>query len=402
MSGTSRWSVIAAYALVGAATQMVWLTFAAVTTVSADRYGVSVSAIGWLANVFVLMFVLLAVPAGILLDRHLRGALMLGAGLTAAGACLRLVGDDYTWLLVGGTVAALGQPLMLTGIASLARNYLAPEHRSAGIALATASTWAGFIAAFALAAVLSTAEQMPTLLVVHAGFAVLAAVVFGFTLRRPPPFADATLPSGVAQSLRALSSAWADPLVRWLCFFGFIPFGTFIALTTWTEALLEPAGVSVEMVGIILICTVLGGVIGTATLPIWASKRRKEVQLGIVAVVVTAVVCAILAFAPGAVTGITGLTLTAFLLLPMLAIVLEIVERGSETEGVASGMVWAVGNLGGLVVSTLIGFTVDNATLSFLLMGAVTLLALPILARLRAPVAALPDVHEVVSGTPQA
>ncbi len=117
--------------------------------------------------------------------------------------------------------------------------------------------------------------------------------------------------------------------------------------------------------------------------------------------VVTAVVCAILAFAPGALTGITGLTLTAFLLLPMLAIVLEIVERGSDTEGVASGMVWAVGNLGGLVVSTLIGFTVDNATLSFLLLGAVTLLALPILARLRAPVAALPDVHAEVAATPE-
>ena len=333
MSGTSRWSVIAAYALVGAATQMVWLTFAAVTTVSADRYGVSVSAIGWLANVFVLMFVLLAIPAGILLDRHLRGALMLGAGLTAAGACLRLVGDDYTWLLVGGTVAALGQPLMLTGIASLARNYLAPEHRSAGIALATASTWAGFIAAFALAAVLSTAEQMPTLLVVHAGFAVLAAVVFGFTLRRPPPFADAALPSGVASEPSRTQLRLGGPAGPVAVLLRVHPLRDLHRPDHLDRGPARAAGVSVEMVGIILICTVLGGVIGTATLPIWASKRRKEVQLGIVAVVVTAVVCAILAFAPGAVTGITGLTLTAFLLLPMLAIVLEIVERGIRDRG---------------------------------------------------------------------
>ena len=54
---------------------MVWLTFAPVTTVAADKYGVSEAAIGWLANVFVLGFVLLAIPAGFLIDRNLRGRL---------------------------------------------------------------------------------------------------------------------------------------------------------------------------------------------------------------------------------------------------------------------------------------------------------------------------------------
>ncbi|HEY3004487.1 MAG TPA: hypothetical protein VGJ44_19225, partial [Kribbellaceae bacterium] len=55
----SRWSVIAAFALVGAATQVLWLTFAGVTTVAAGEYGVSENAIGWLANVFPLVYVVL-------------------------------------------------------------------------------------------------------------------------------------------------------------------------------------------------------------------------------------------------------------------------------------------------------------------------------------------------------
>ena len=46
----SRWPVIAAFALVGAATQVLWLTFAPVTTVAAVHYGVSENAIGWLAK----------------------------------------------------------------------------------------------------------------------------------------------------------------------------------------------------------------------------------------------------------------------------------------------------------------------------------------------------------------
>src|SRR5579871_4309233 len=55
------WGVIVAYALLTAATQMLWLTFAAITTDSAHRYGVSEGAVGWLAEIFPLLYVLLAI-----------------------------------------------------------------------------------------------------------------------------------------------------------------------------------------------------------------------------------------------------------------------------------------------------------------------------------------------------
>lgn len=384
--------MVVAFSLVGASTQMVWLTFAPVTTVAADRFGVSVTAIGWLANLFVLCFVILAIPAGLLLDRHFKLTLLLGAALTATGASLRLGGDSFEWLLIGGAVAALGQPIILTGIASLTRNYLAPEDRAKGIAMATASTWAGFIAAFALGAMFSGADQIRTLLLVHAAYALVAALALASALRRPAPFAEAGPAIGSSSGLRDIKRVWSDPLIRGLCFFGFIPFGTFIALTTWTEALLEPAGVSVEMVGIILIANVLAGVIGTAILPVWAARRRAEVATGMASISLTAVACVVLAVTPGAAVALIALALAGFLLLPMLAIVLELIERhAGEDEGVASGLVWAVGNLGGLITTGLIGFTVGKPTLSFALMAAITLLALPVLRSLAGPVAALPS-----------
>src|SRR6202161_2931114 len=79
------WPVIAAYALVCAATQILWLTYAAITTETARRYGVSVSAVGWLAEIFPLLYVVLAIPAGILLDRWFCPALASGGGLGALG-----------------------------------------------------------------------------------------------------------------------------------------------------------------------------------------------------------------------------------------------------------------------------------------------------------------------------
>src|SRR3954464_1042251 len=93
----SRWLAIVGYSLVGAATQLVWLNFAGVTTVAASRYGVSESAIGWLAQVFPLLYVVLAIPCGLILDRWFRAGLIAGAVLTAIGAVVWLIGDDYGW-----------------------------------------------------------------------------------------------------------------------------------------------------------------------------------------------------------------------------------------------------------------------------------------------------------------
>lgn len=49
MSGIvrNRWDVVAAYALLGAATQVLWLTFAPITTAAAEHYGVGEVPAAW-------------------------------------------------------------------------------------------------------------------------------------------------------------------------------------------------------------------------------------------------------------------------------------------------------------------------------------------------------------------
>src|SRR5271163_3223514 len=83
------WRVIVAYALVCAGTQVLWLSYAAITTETARFYGVSVSAVGWLAEIFPLLYVVLAIPAGILLDRWFRPVLTGGGVLVALGGFVR-------------------------------------------------------------------------------------------------------------------------------------------------------------------------------------------------------------------------------------------------------------------------------------------------------------------------
>lgn len=377
---SSRWSAVAAFALVGAATQVLWLNFAGVTTVAAQHYGVSENAVGWLAQVFPLLYVVLAIPAGLVLDRWFRGGLAVGAVLTALGAVLRLAGDDFGWVLAGQTLVAVAQPLVLNSITGITGHYLTERDRPTGIAAGTASTFAGMVLAFVLSAVFPTADQLRTVIAISAGFAVVAAIALVAVLRTPGRQRHATPAAG----LGALRIAWGDGFIRRLSLLVFFPFGTFIALTTFAQALLAPAGVSDSVASLILLVNVVVGVIGCAVVPIVAAKRRIELPTMILALVVSALGCVALAVVPGVAVGFVVFVAIGFLLLPAMPIVLELVERRTgEAEGTAAGLIWMAGNLGGLVVATVVGLLVTHPLPAFLLTAAVALLAVPVSLLLR-------------------
>jgi predicted MFS family arabinose efflux permease len=371
---SSRWLVIGAFALVGAATQLSWLSFAGVTTVAAEHYRVSETAIGWLAQVFPLLYVVLAIPAGLILDRWFRAGLAAGAVLTAIGAAVRLIGDDFAWVLAGQTLIAVAQPLVLNAITGITGRYLAERDRPAGIAVGSASTFAGMVLAFVLGAALPSAGDLRVLIAVGAGFSVLAAIALVIALRAPgmPHVAP---PAG----LGALRIAWGDPFLRRLCVLVFLPFGMFIALSTFAQPLLEPDGVSGSTASLMLLVNVVAGVAGCAVIPVLAVRHRRELTFLVLGVTVAAVGCVLLATAPSVVTGFLALLAIGFLLLPTLPIVLELTERRTgEAEGTAAGLIWLSGNLGGLVIATIVGLLVDYPMAAFLTLAAVVLLAIPL------------------------
>ncbi|MFE1595720.1 MFS transporter [Nocardia sp. NPDC058705] len=375
-----RWRVITAFALVGAATQLVWLTYAPVTTVAAEHFGVSESAIGWLANMFPLLYVVLAVPAGIMLDRWFRPSLIAGAVLTAIGAALRLLDGGFAIVLIGQTVVAIAQPLVLNAITGIAGHYLDEKDRPTGIAIGTASTFAGMAAAFVLGAAFPAQSQLTTLTAIGTIFAAVAAVALTVELMR----AGRGPAASTSTSLAALRATIGDPYVRRLCATVFFPFGTFVALATFGQALLEPAGVSADAASIVLLVNVLAGVVGCAVIPVAVLRRGIELPAVMVGLTASAAACLLVAVAPGLATGFLAFALIGATLLPALPIVLSMAERHTgSAEGTAAGLIWMTGNLGGLVVAGLTGLLVDTTGWAFVLCAATTILGVPLALRLR-------------------
>ncbi len=371
-----RWRPVAAYAMLAAATQLLWLTFAPLTTASAHHYHVSETAIGWLAEIFPLFYVVLALPAGRLLDRAFHRWLAVGAGLTALGGLARLIAPDFAWALLGQLLVAVGQPLVLNAVTKVAGEHLPARLRPHGIAVGSAGIFLGMLLALTLGTLFGGAH-LEALLDLEAAFAVVAAGALLFEMRHHSA-GEADEPD-VALGVVALREVWADRNVRVLCGLLFIGFGAFVALTTWLQALLANYRISSATAGGLLVGMVLAGAIGAAVVPPLVVSRNAERSMVAGAVIVTVSGASLLAFEHVVAIDAVVLVAIGFLLLTLLPVILELSERrAGASAGTVTALLWLAGNAGGLVIAVLVAVLVHHPTPAFLALALVSLCAVPL------------------------
>jgi predicted MFS family arabinose efflux permease len=371
------WNAVAAYGAVAACTQLLWLTFAPVTTDAARYFGVSEQAVGWLANAFPLLYVVLALPTGHLLDVRPRRVLAAGAVLCAAGGLLRL-GDTFAWALAGSALVAVAQPVVLGAITRVVAVSLPPASQAAGIGLASAGTFLGILLALVLGSAFG-GGRLPALVAVQAAIAVVSCLWLLSALRRWPAQAPQAGPD--AGALAAARESWADRELRRLAYLAAAGFGGFVALTTWLQALVAPAGIDAGAAGTILAAAVAAGVVAALVVPGSVVRAGRERALLLLVLVLAAVSCAAMAATGSiAVVALAACVATGALLVA-LPVLLDLCERRANAAhaATAANVIWLAGNLGGLVVSVLVGTVVDRPALAFALMAVSLLAGMPLL-----------------------
>jgi predicted MFS family arabinose efflux permease len=374
----SAWRPVVAYAALSAVNQMLWLTYTPLTTDAARHYGVSSGAIGWLAEIFPLVYVVLAVPTGSLIDRKMPFWVTAGAVLTAAGAVLRLAGDAYATVLAGQLLVAIAQPLVLNGVTKVSSAYLRERDRATGIAVSSAGIFAGMVLALVLGTVLG-ADRIVTLVTVQAVLAVIAAGWLAACLRRRGAH------TGPEDGPAAFRVVWADPYIRRLTGLVCVGFGVFIALTTWLQALLEPAGVSATAAGYLLLAMIVAGVVGSSTLPPIIARRAGEQRFVLVSVLAGCAGLMVLAAAPGVGTGLVVLVVVGLLLLTNLPVILDLAHRrAGPGGGAASALVWLAGNAAGLAAALVVQGLLHHPAIAFIVLAVMLAAGLPLLRSLRA------------------
>lgn len=393
----SRWGPIAGFVLVSSANQMLWLNFAPITTGTAARLHVSSSTVGLLSEVFPLLYVVLAVPAGRALDRWFRPVLLAGAVLTAGGAALRLGGHGFLPLMAGQVLVAVGQPAVLNAVTGIATRSLAPADRPLGIAVGSAGTFLGFVLAFVIGLTFGSG-RLEAILVVSAAYAAAGTVVLVAQLYRPAVAAGmGRLGAPVVLGGQRLRNVWSDGVVRAITALVFVGFGVFVAITTWLQTLLQPSGVGARTADGMLVVMVAAGIVSSVAVPSAVARRSAQPLALAVAAGGGFVACVLVAAVPGVAVGYVALALFGLVLLPALPVLLELIEvRCAEQAGTATALLWLSGNAGGVVVALLVQGVVHDPAVSFGLMAAVAIAALPLAGWLRSALR-----HPAVATNPQ-
>jgi MFS family permease len=127
-----RWVVLLVFMAVVAVNQLLWITFAPITSSAAGYYGVSDLSIGLLSMSFMIVYVVVSIPASWVIDTYgIRVAVGIGAALTGIFGLLRgLLAPHYTWVLVSQIGIAIGQPFILNAVTKVAARWFPIQERA--------------------------------------------------------------------------------------------------------------------------------------------------------------------------------------------------------------------------------------------------------------------------------
>lgn len=114
-SGRYKWVVLGVTMLVNATIQLLWISYAPVTSLAGTFYGVDELAVGMFSMSFMIAFLPLSLPASWLIDtRGVRLSLGLGAVLAGVFGVVRgLAGPSYVVAIAATVVLAAVQPFFL-------------------------------------------------------------------------------------------------------------------------------------------------------------------------------------------------------------------------------------------------------------------------------------------------
>ncbi len=266
-----RWIMLSVFMLAIAVNQLMWITFAPITSDATVYYGVSDLKIGILSMCFMIVYLFVSIPASWIIDTYgIRIGVGIGVIFTALFGLMRgLVGVDYNMLLISQIGIAIGQPFLLNSITKVAARWFPISERATASGLGTLSMYVGILAGMSLTPFLVNGSGIGGTLYIYGILSIVSAVVF-IVLARERPLTAPCLPGQEERALAidGLKLIFRNRDFKWLMLIFFIGLGVFNAVTTWIENILGPRGFTAEQAGITGGLMIVGGIFGALIIPI--------------------------------------------------------------------------------------------------------------------------------------
>jgi MFS family permease len=286
-SSPYRWVILAIYMLVVSINQLMWITFAPVTGIAASFYHVSDLSIGLLSMVFMVVYILVSIPASAIIDIYgIRIAVGIGTVLTGIFGLMRgVMGTNFTWVIISQVGIAIGQPFLLNAMTTVAARWFPLKERATASGLGSLAMYFGIILGMVLTPLLVIQSGMRSMLMTYGIISGIATVVFLVLVKERPP-----VPTGqeerslVFDGLKSMLQRKNYILLLVIFFFGL---GIFNAVATWIEEIVRPRGFSATEAGMAGGLMIFGGLAGAAIISWLSDHYRRRVPFILMALAVS-------------------------------------------------------------------------------------------------------------------
>lgn len=271
-----RWIVLLAFIFIASMTQVLWITFAPVTSAAAAFYHTSDLMIGLLSMSFMIVYIVMFLPAAWAIDTWgFRAAVGIGAALSAVFGLTRgIFASNFTIVFISQVGIAAGQPFVIGAITKIAARWFPAEERATASGLGTLALYLGPFLAMLLTPFFVLHMGLERTLLVYGIVTVAAAAVFLLAAREHPP-----TPAGRDERvlmLDGLKSMLRQRDFLFLLIMFFIGLGLFNGLSTWIEDIVRPRGFTISQAGVLGGLMLIGGIVGAVAIPLFSDHLRRR------------------------------------------------------------------------------------------------------------------------------
>jgi sugar phosphate permease len=277
-----RWIILLMVFLITVTIAIQWLTFAPIAREARIAYDASALQIDLLSMLFMIVFILVCIPASYVLDRFgIRIGIGIGAALTGVFGLMKgIFAPSYAMMVVCQVGLGVAQPFILNSATKVAAKWFPMQERATAVGVATLAQFLGFVVVMVATPILvagSGADGIGTMLVTYGILSMAGAVLFLVFMREEPP----TPPGQNGGKERLLSLDGFKHIIRlrdmklMLALF-FIGLGLFNAVSTGIDQICEIKGLNSEQSGMIMGMMLIAGIIGALILPLLSDKIRRR------------------------------------------------------------------------------------------------------------------------------
>ncbi len=350
-----RWIVLLLFFFVNVVSNMLWTTYAPITSLAMEFYGVDEFYIILISLMFLIVYIPITFLASWLIDKYnFRVGARFGAVLMGVFGFLRYIADDnYVLALIFNIGIAIAQPFLLNTITKLSANWFPDKERTTATGISLIATSLGVALGMVATPLLVIGISFRSMLLFYGILALISSFLFIIFAKNKPPTPPSTnLTTEKVFMFEGFRMLFSNRNFMILAVIFFLSMGVFNMIMTYIELIVILRGYDSIFAGILGMLLILGGITGTIIMAILSDILNKRKNIMAISLFIATISLLVFSCTSDEILLLTSGFFFGFGLMGAGPLALEYAVDATKPvpEASSNGILMMVGSLGGIVL----------------------------------------------------